>query len=446
MSSFILFVVFIVSSFFPAKTPADLRATLDPVRDKFHAPAIAGAIIRDGRIVASGVCGVRALNESQQPATLADRWPVGSCTKPMTRFMIGRLMERGELSTDATLGTLLPAIDMRPEYKAVTLSDVLAHRAGIQPYTQIGPRLTPFIFKLKGSPIEQRATFAAHVLNEDPAAPPGTEFVYSNAGYCVAAVAAETRAGKPWNTLVQDEVLTPLGMTASLATADADPDQPRGHIHEGEDYRLQPREMPRLAVMEPAGGVRATAEDFARFAGAYADIAAGRAVGGISASTARKIAESRPGDEGSPDKPTTFFGGDGAYTAAFAIWPHKRLAVAVTSNAGDSDALCAAAIEAIRAAQAPDAPPQSSGGPSTPNGPRYGFAMQLDGESCTVTKVEPGSIADKAGLREGDGILSINGKELKTLPHEELQSITKPKKLILVVEREGKEVKIEMAK
>ena len=66
---------------------------------------------------------------------------------------------------------------MRADYKPVTLANLISHRGGIQPYTQIGPAMTPIIFELQGSPVEQRAAFAAHLLDEEPAAPPGTRFV-----------------------------------------------------------------------------------------------------------------------------------------------------------------------------------------------------------------------------------------------------------------------------
>ena len=428
-----------------ARQPADLTRTLEPVRASFHAPGVAAAVIREGKIVAAGVCGVKALDDQgQQPATLENRWPVGSCTKPMSRFMIGRLIERGDLSPDATLAVLLPGVEMRPEYRSVPLAQVLAHRAGIQPYTAIGPGITPFIFRLKGTGPEQRAAFAAHVLGEAPAAEPGEAFVYSNAGYCVAAVTAEVRTGRSWEDLMQSEVLTPLGMTGSVAGREPAPeDQPKGHARQGGEFTLAVRARPGLAVMYPAGGVRATAEDFARFAGAYADIAAGRAVGGLSEQTAAKIRELRPGDAAAGDAPETFFGGDGEYTAAFAIWPTHHLAIAVVTNAGDSDDLCAAVIEAVRAAYAADAASQSA---SPPGGKRYGFAVRMEHADWTIDRVEPGSIADKAGLKEGDEVIEVNGQKVADIPEDKRMDQVRLARLTLVVVREGQRLIIEMAK
>ncbi len=432
-----------------ARQPADLHAALDAVRGKFHAPGLAAAAIRDGKVLASGVCGVRAMDDSeQQPATLEDRWPLGSCTKAMTRFMIGRLIERGLLSPESTISTMLPDVKMRDEYKNVTLAQLLSHRAGIPPYTQIGPRMTPFLFRLKGTPQEQRAQFAAHVLDEEPAAAPGSKFLYSNAGYCIAAVAAERAAGKAWESLIGEEVFGPLGLGGSVAGADPHPDhQPRGHFREGESFRLAPRDMPGLAAMFPAGGVKASVEDFARFAGAYADIAAGRAVGGLSAASAAKIRELRPGDEVPSERPDTFFGGDGLFTAAFAIWPAEHLAIAVVSNAGDSDDLCAAAIEAIRAAYAPRAADQSrAAAPKLPPPQRFGFTINAENDSWIVGSVETGSIAEKAGLRAGDIIQTINGQTSPQIGPDGLQPLLRAARLKLAISRDGKPAEIELSR
>lgn len=403
-----------------AQAQIDLAGALGPVKDRFQAPALAAAVVRDGKLLGVGVCGVRSLAEGQAPAPVTpdDRWPICSCTKTMTRFMLAALVEQGRIDPQASLPDLLPGTPMKDDYRSVRLPDILAHRAGIQPYTRIGPRLTPALFELEGTPMEQRAKFVAHVLKEEPAAPPGTRFVYSNAGYAVAAVIAETKTGRSWEDLVRENVLVPLAMTGSVAGPEPEPEhQPVGHRRAPEGFRPVAT-RPYLPAMAPAGGVRATAADLARFAGAFAELQAGRAVGGISAATAAKMAEVRPGDQnGDANAPVTFFGGDGQYSAAVAIWPALNLGIAVVSNAGDSDDLCQDAVEAVRAAEIPEAPPQG-GRPQATQGPRWGFQVLAESDVWKVGKVEPGSIAEKAGLKEGDEIGSINSNALKDAPEE----------------------------
>jgi CubicO group peptidase (beta-lactamase class C family) len=117
----------------------------------------------------------------------------------------------------------------------------------------------------------------------------------------------------------------------------------------GVNFRVQPQTRQMLAVMAPAGGVCLNIEDFARFAAAETDLGSGRPAAGISAKTLGRLPALRPADApGKAGAGETFFGGDGFFTAAFAVWPEQRLAIVAASNAGDSDDLCAAAIKALR--------------------------------------------------------------------------------------------------
>jgi len=54
--------------------------------------------------------------------------------------------------------------------------------------------------------------------------------------------------------------------------------------------------------------------------------------------------------------------------------------------------------------------------------PKYGFSLQdnADGDGVKVTDVEPGSNAEKAGLKTGDVVTEVDGKAVKTL--DELRS------------------------
>ncbi|MBI5763013.1 MAG: beta-lactamase family protein [Planctomycetes bacterium] len=343
----------------------DLNPVLRPILKRSGAPAVAAAVYRKGSLVAMGVCGVRSI-ETRESVTPADRWPIGSCSKPMARLVFARLMERGVIKSDSQLSELLKGIDMRDVYNTVTLADLMSHRAGIQPYTEIGPKITPIIFDRKGTAIEQRERFTKHVLNEAPAAPPKKRFVYSNAGFCILAVVAERATGKPWETLVAEEVFGPLGLES--ATEGGEGVQLAGHM-KGPNGGLQAaRPFPRLAVMIPAGGVSLSIADFAAFAFVEAELEAGHPVAGLTKKTLSSLPELRPADMGPANRGgAMFFGGDGQYTAAFATWPKDGVAIAVACNQGDSDDLCTEMAGAVRAAVVPDV---EAGDTSGPRGPR----------------------------------------------------------------------------
>lgn len=429
----------------PPKDVADLRPVLQPILERSKAPALAAAVYRDGKLIALGVSGVRSI-ESKEPATADDRFPILSCSKPFARLLLARLAERGVLAFDVPLSKLLDGTVMRPDYRDVTLADLMSHHAGIQPYTEIGPRITPIIFDTKGSTRAQRATFTAHVLNEAPAAPPKSRFVYSNAGFCIAATVAEKTTGKDWEKLMSDEVFTPLGLRS--ATEGGEEVTLRGHLRTPDGPRVA-RPFDRLGVMIPAGGVSLSIADFAAFAAAEADLESGRPILGLTDKTLKQLPALRPGDAAPASRGGTLtFGGDGQFHAAFAIWPKQRAAIVVACNYGESDDLCTEVAAAVRAAVAKDLEPGDTaitGGPGA-DGPRYGYSLKIENDRIEIAAVAPGSIAEKAGLKEGDRILKING--VATAEVEEDQRVQKLKgsPLTLVVSRDGHELEIKLKK
>jgi len=432
-----------------AEEPADISGMLDALRRAEGAPALGAALIRDGKIVGIGVCGVRSV-ETNEDALLTDRFPIGSCSKPMARFAIAHLAERGILLFSDTLGSLLKGMPMQEGYRGVTVAQIMAHQAGIAPYTEIGPRITPEVFKQEGSATQQRRGFAEFVLGKEPVAAPGTKFVYSNAGFCIAATAAEAVTGTAWEKLVADEVFAPLGMTT--AVVGLDPDEAHRVIgHERTPNGAEAvRPFPRLAVMAPAGGVALSIEDFAKFAGAEAELEAGRAVGGISAETAQSVGTLRPADAGPTGAGGMLtFGGDGMYHAAFATWPEQHAAIVVATNLGESDDFCTKVAGAVREMLAADLSAGDTGGlagGAGPAGPRFGFALMAVDDELKVGKVESGSIAEKSGLKEGDVLLKINGKDVGSISDEERTTMIRGQTLDLQVKREGETLEVHLKK
>ncbi|GEM_PF-2945754 len=443
-----------------APTPSDLSAALEKLREQFHAPALAAAAVRDGRIVAIGSVGVRDL-KSNTPVALEDRTLIGSCGKAATRLLIGRLVDKGRLRWDSTLAELLPDVKMRDEYKSVTLGDIIGHRGGIQPYTMLTPQKTPIVFEPADSPREGRAAFIAHLLFEAPAAPPKTRFVYSNAGYGLLGHIAERVLDKPYEQLMRDEVFRPLEMKSAVVGGPRENPSIAGWGgHEKSPKGFEPvlRDRQGLPGIMPAGFMSCNIADFAKLGAILADIEAGKTSEFLGKAAIEKLPELRPGSKGGEGE--VFFGGDGQYTAAFALWKSKGLSIVVQTNAGDSDDVCEAAINAVRAVVAPEIPATGRqaartvvhGGPGGPGGAgesgqrgKYGFQIRADeDESWTVDAVLVGSPAEAAGLKAGDQIDAINGKPLAEIQIDDRMAFVKQSPLKLKLTREGKPVEVTM--
>ena len=169
-----------------------------------------------------------------------DAFMIGSTTKAMTAALAGRLVERGAIAWSTTLAEALPdlAAGMLPAYRAVTLAQLLDHRGGLPAFTSgtdvarfqayLQTTLAPLPTTLTG----RERFFAAWLLAQDPPpdAMPGQTFLYSNAGYALAALMLETRTGRSFPDLFEQELAQPLGLQVSWTSADVSfKDRPVGH-------------------------------------------------------------------------------------------------------------------------------------------------------------------------------------------------------------------------
>jgi hypothetical protein len=185
-------------------------------------------------------------------------------------------------------------------------------------------------------------------------------------------------------------------------------------------------------------------EDFAKLSTALVNVEAGKATDFLSKNAIEKLPELRPGAKGAEGE--VFLGGDGHYTAAFALWPSRGLSIVVESNAGDSDSLCQATVKAVRELVAADIPSQDSQSAGSEKPKRYGFRIKVerDDDNWLVADVEDDSVAAKAGLHANDKITAINGEALSKIAADDPMSRVKQSPLKLHIERDGKPIEIEM--
>jgi len=252
---------------------SDLGPLLEPIRKKYELPALAGAVILQGRTAAWGATGFRKDGNDVQVRS-NDKFHIASCTKAMTATLIAMLVERGKLHWYTTLGEGLPdmADEMHPDYRNVTLSQLLVHRGGMPGPQQSWPegKSSMDMHNLPGSAMEQRLAYAKMLLRQEPEVTPGTKFIYSNAGYSIAGVMAERAMNTPWETLMKEMLFKPLGMRTAGFGAMGTPgkiDQPWQHTIEND--KLIAIEPGRLSdnppVWGPGGTVHCSMRDWAKF-------------------------------------------------------------------------------------------------------------------------------------------------------------------------------------
>jgi CubicO group peptidase (beta-lactamase class C family) len=250
----------------------DLADLLGQIRTRTGVPALAAATVKGGKLTDVAVVGERWVG-SGQDVERDDSFHLGSVTKSITSTMIGALVQKELLDWNLTIGDLLGDMDMLDVYRGVTLEQLLQHRGGFPSYTNISDEEQARLDGFPGNPTRQREAFVAELLIQDPANTPGTEMLYSNAGYTVAAFMAERVSSRGWEELMRTQVFEPMDLeTAGFGwpATPEHPNQPRGHYKEGDGFRPQrfgEYELP--ACIAPAGDVHCSIVDLARYASVH---------------------------------------------------------------------------------------------------------------------------------------------------------------------------------
>lgn len=245
----------------------DVSHLLQPIREKHDLAGLAAVVVSGEYVEASGADGVRRRG-SQSKITSSDRFHLGSCTKSMTATLVATLVEEGKLSWSTTIGEVFEDLGerVRPEWKAVTLEQLLTHRAGA-PAELDADGLWSRLLEREGTPREQRMELVRGVLGREPESEPGTKFLYSNAGFAIAGAMAEKVTDKAWEDLTRERIFEPLGMKSAGFGAPGTKeklDEPLGHTGGGTPVELGPHDDNPPAI-GPAGTVHASLEDWAKY-------------------------------------------------------------------------------------------------------------------------------------------------------------------------------------
>ena len=244
---------------------------LETIRVKHNLPALAAAVVVDGKIVMTNAVGFR-VNGGTEKVTVDDQFHLGSVTKSMTATVAAMLVEQGKISWTTTIGEIFPELksEIHPDYLGVTLEQLLSQRSGAP--GDAPADLWADVWAATGTAAEQRLAFIKGILARQPEAKPGTKFIYSNQGYAIAGVMLEKATGKTWEDLLRSMLFEPLGMTtagfgapASLDKVDQRWDHTKTQSSEIEAVPPGPRADNPLAI-SPAGAVHCSVGDLAKYA------------------------------------------------------------------------------------------------------------------------------------------------------------------------------------
>jgi CubicO group peptidase (beta-lactamase class C family) len=278
-----------------AAPPADPGSSLSlagPILQASGAPALAGVVTDKTRLLTRVALGVRRLG-APDAVTEGDLWHIGSNTKAMTAALYGKLVETGHAAWGATVPTLFSDLKTDPAWAAITIEDLLSHRAGVSdPPIMAGGWLMRA--QLDKRPVaQQRAELAAQVFAAPPHGKPGA-FEYSNVGVILAGAAIERLARASWEDTISARLFKPLGMASAGFGAPLGA-EPWGHMGDTPGH-LTPVDPTGMAdnppALGPAGRVRLTLADYAKFARLFLTAGGGY----LAPATVTHLITPRPGD------------------------------------------------------------------------------------------------------------------------------------------------------
>lgn len=323
-----------------------LQRIVNEHRNDLGVVGFGAMIMRDDEVIASAVAGERK-HGSGVLLRHEDKWHLGSITKSFTSTLIGRLVERGVLSWETTIGDVFPELRQIDErWRSVTIAQLLTHTSGASSSFK---RPWSFYFRTHAEGAERsaaREALIAEFLKNEPEFPAGTRFMYSNAGYLIAGVMAERKTGSSWEDLIRKEIFAPLQLRSGGFGHPKDPggtlEQPRGHkkvlgliVSVDKDPVL---------VIGPAGSIHMSLRDLLVYANDHLQGAAGNG----------KLLEARtyqrlqrpvldnyaygwvvlPDEEWAKGALIWHNGSNGMWDALLAILPGSNAIIAVTSNDG----------------------------------------------------------------------------------------------------------------
>jgi CubicO group peptidase (beta-lactamase class C family) len=198
-------------------------------QQQYRVPAMSLAISRNGRFVydhAGGMADRSHMTQVQQDTLFR----IADLSKPITAVTIFSLIEQGKLNlTDKVFGpgAILGTTYGKPPYKTyvadITVDHLLTHTAGGWAADANDPML-------HNNGWDQAKLISSTIENVPLTAQPGTQWIFSNFGYCILGRVIEQVTGQPYASYVQANILAPCGITGMQIARNSEHDRASNEV------------------------------------------------------------------------------------------------------------------------------------------------------------------------------------------------------------------------
>ena len=172
---------------------------------KWQVPGLAIGVIRDGEIILARGFGYRD-RDSRLPVTQHTIMAIGSSSKSFTVTLLAMLTDEGRLEWDRPVREYLPDFRLYDDFATAEMTprDLVTHQSGLPRHDNMWygrPRTRAELFR-KLRYLEPNASFRSR-------------YQYQNLMFMAAGHLAERITGTDWHRLIDERILTPLGMDRS---------------------------------------------------------------------------------------------------------------------------------------------------------------------------------------------------------------------------------------
>jgi D-alanyl-D-alanine carboxypeptidase len=238
----------------PEALQTRLREALDQTMATYNVPGAAVGVWIPGKGTWIGTAGLAEL-KTKAPVTKDMIWPLRSITKSFTVTLILQLVDAGKLSLDDPIDKYVSGVTGGA---SITLRELAGMSSGNADYVgqefledfQADPNKIFTLDELNSYALGRPARFA-----------PGTRRIYTNSNTNLLGVVVEKVTGKPFNDVLSERILKPLGLKNTQYLVDAAQwPEPHAIGYQPVDGVLMP-EPANLSIYGTAGAMVSNLDD-----------------------------------------------------------------------------------------------------------------------------------------------------------------------------------------
>jgi CubicO group peptidase (beta-lactamase class C family) len=310
----------------------------------YSVPGMAIGVIVDGELVYAKGFGVCDLQRGE-PVDAETIFPIGSCSKAFTAFLMGELVDQGKVEWDQKVIDVLPDFRLFDAYatQSLTIRDLLSHKSGMPRHDFMW-----YNSKMSREEVMSRLRFLepSHDIRE--------RFIYNNLMYLTAGTAIERLEDKTWEEVVSEKILKPLGMTRTSCTVEElEQESNIAYPHFEKNGELKKVPFRDFHPVAPGVSINSTVVDLSRWVKMHLDCGSFEHHSLISPSTLQEICSPQVIVTGAPEGKGILFhayglgwnvaafrghyflshdGGLDGFTSAISFFPKERIGIVVLSN------------------------------------------------------------------------------------------------------------------